>query len=140
MNTDSIAGCEFCEAAGGEILWQDDFCRVILVADPDSPGFCRVILNRHVREMTDLEPSARERLMRVVFAVEEAVRQAMRPDKINLASLGNMVPHLHWHVIPRFADDRHFPNPIWGQPMRTPVTRETPRAALTAALHKRLAR
>jgi len=135
-----MAGCEFCETAGGEFLWQDDFCRVILVADPDYPGFCRVILNRHVREMTDLEPSARERLMRVVFAAEEAVRQAIRPDKINLASLGNMVPHLHWHVIPRFADDRHFPNPIWGEPMRAGATRETPRAGIAAALHELLAK
>jgi diadenosine tetraphosphate (Ap4A) HIT family hydrolase len=42
----------------------------------------------------------------------------MQPDKINLASLGNVVPHLHWHVIPRFADDAHFPSPIWASPQR----------------------
>ncbi|HET9651379.1 MAG TPA: HIT family protein, partial [Usitatibacter sp.] len=60
----------------------------------------------------------RERLMDVVFAVEEAVREAMEPDKMNLASLGNMVPHVHWHVIPRFRDDAHFPTPVWGPPQR----------------------
>jgi diadenosine tetraphosphate (Ap4A) HIT family hydrolase len=37
---------------------------------------------------------------------------------VNLASLGNVVPHLHWHVIARFADDKHFPQPIWGQAQR----------------------
>jgi diadenosine tetraphosphate (Ap4A) HIT family hydrolase len=42
----------------------------------------------------------------------------MHPDKINLASLGNMTPHLHWHVIPRFKQDKHFPQPIWGVPQR----------------------
>ena len=140
MNADSIAGCEFCDSAGGEVLWQDDFCRVVLVVEPDYPGFCRVILNRHVREMTELDPSARERLMRVVFATEEAVRRVMQPDKINLASLGNMVPHLHWHVIPRFADDRHFPNPIWGESKRNGAKRETSRAAIAAALHEMLAK
>jgi diadenosine tetraphosphate (Ap4A) HIT family hydrolase len=110
--------CELCDTVGGELLWQDDFCRVVSVNDPSYPGFCRVILNRHLKEMSDLDDGARVRLMSVVFAVEAAVREVLNPDKINLASLGNMTPHLHWHVIPRFADDRHFPNPIWGEARR----------------------
>jgi diadenosine tetraphosphate (Ap4A) HIT family hydrolase len=113
---------------------------VVLVADPDYPVFCRVILNRHVSEMTDLETGARERLMRVVFATEAAVRRVMQPDKINLASFGNMVPHLHWHVIPRYADDRHFPNSIWGEPLRASAAREIPREAIVTALQELLAR
>ena len=140
MDASSIAGCELCDSVGGELLWQDDLCRVILVNDLDYPGYCRVICNRHVREMTDLEASARDRVMRVVFAAEEAVRGVMRPDKINLASFGNMVPHLHWHVIPRFVNDRHFPNSIWGEPQRAGAARETPRAAITAALRELLTR
>jgi diadenosine tetraphosphate (Ap4A) HIT family hydrolase len=81
----------------------------------------RVILNRHVKEMTDL--AERERLMRVVFACESALRSLYQPDKINLASLGNVVPHLHWHVIARFADDAHFPDAIWAAPRRKAATR-----------------
>lgn len=111
--------CELCDSVGGELLWRNALCRVVLVADPDYPGFCRVILNRHVAEMTDLSAAEREALMQVVFAVEAAVRELLKPDKVNLASLGNVVPHLHWHVIPRFRDDRNFPNPIWGEPCRT---------------------
>lgn len=89
----------------------------------DYPGFCRVIANRHVREMTDLDLAARERLMRAVYACEALLRQVYRPDKINLASLGNVVPHLHWHVIARFADDRHYPDPIWAAPRRAAAPR-----------------
>ncbi|MGH6609869.1 MAG: HIT family protein, partial [Burkholderiaceae bacterium] len=48
-----------------------------------------------------------------------AQREVLQPTKMNLASLGNMTPHLHWHVIPRFADDLHFPRPVWGAPQRT---------------------
>ncbi len=110
--------CPLCSDAGQDILWRDALCRVILVGDADYPGFCRVILNRHVREMTDLDAAERQRLMAVVFAVESAVREALNPDKINLASLGNMVPHVHWHVIPRFSGDRHFPDAIWAAPKR----------------------
>lgn len=110
--------CELCNEPGGELIWQDSFCRVVRLDDVDYPGFCRVILNRHIKEMSDLEIHERERLMAVVFAVEQAVRDIMHPDKINLASLGNKTPHLHWHVIPRYAHDRHFPDPIWSASRR----------------------
>ena len=110
--------CDFCHSAGGEVLWQNALCRVVRVEDPDYPGFCRVILNRHVREVGDLPPEERRALMEVVFTVEAVVRAALEPDKMNLASLGNMTPHVHWHVIPRFRDDRHFPNPVWAAPAR----------------------
>lgn len=111
-------GCELCDNPGGELIWQDDFCRVVRIDDVDYPGFCRVVMNRHIREMSDLDEDERARLMRVVFRVEQAVRDVMRPDKINLASLGNKTPHLHWHVIPRFTRDRHFPEPIWAATQR----------------------
>ncbi len=112
--------CQLCREAGGEILWQDELCRLVLVADADYPGFCRVVWKRHVAEMTELDAAERRHLMSVVFAAETALRATARPDKVNLASLGNVVPHLHWHVIPRWRDDRHFPNPIWGKALREP--------------------
>ena len=116
---------------------------MVRVDEPDYPGFCRVILKRHAREMTDLDPAEREALMAVVWKVEEAVRETMRPDKMNLASLGNMVPHVHWHVIPRYSDDRHFPGPIWAPPKReslVPREREASAQRLAAALLERLNR
>lgn len=60
----------------------------------------------------------RQRLFDAVLRAEAALREVMAPDKINLAALGNVVPHLHWHVIPRFADDPHFPNAVWGARLR----------------------
>ena len=105
--------CELCHGTGGALLWQNDLCRVVAVDEPGLPGFLRVVLQNHVREMTDLAESDRFRLMAVVFKVEAHVRQWLEPDKMNLASLGNLTPHLHWHVIPRWRDDRHFPAPVW---------------------------
>ncbi|WP_114698195.1 HIT family protein [Polynucleobacter necessarius] len=99
----------------GLFIWRGDDCRVILVNDPDLPGFCRVIWNQHIAEMTDLTHGEREHLMTLVFAVEEAVRHVMQPDKVNLAALGNMVSHIHWHVIPRFKDDVFFPGSSWSK-------------------------
>ena len=119
--TAAPAPCELCETTGGTLLWQNGLCRVVAVTDADYPGYCRVILGRHAREMTDLADEERRRLLDVVLAVEAAVREAMRPDKMNLASLGNMTPHVHWHVIPRFRDDRHFPGPVWSEAKRASV-------------------
>jgi len=110
--------CVFCEEAGGEVLWEDDYCRAVWAYEADYPGLCRVILDRHIKEMTDLDPKGRDHLMRVVFALEQALVQVLRPEKINLASLGNQIPHLHWHVIPRFKDDPHYPFAIWGRKAR----------------------
>lgn len=105
--------CELCSEAGGEIIVQSQAWRVVLIDDANYPGFCRVIWQAHVKEMTDLAPADRSRLMQIVCKVEQVIRDLMQPHKINLASLGNMVPHLHWHVIPRYLDDAHFPQPIW---------------------------
>lgn len=135
-----MSGCELCSSPGGSVLWSSPACRVVRVADPHYPGFCRVIWNAHVREMTDLRPEDRQTVMKVVFAVETVLRQCFQPDKINLASFGNMTPHVHWHVIPRWADDRHFPEPVWGQVQRdAPTVRpavddDTLAAALATAI------
>ena len=106
--------CPLCQPSMHEVLWQDGFCRVVLLNDADYPAYCRVELIAHTKEMTDLVPNDRARMMKVVFAVETAMREVVKPDKINLASLGNKTPHLHWHVIPRFENDKHFPNSHWG--------------------------
>lgn len=111
----NLNSCTLCQPSNQLILWQDDFCRVVLLNDADYPAYCRVELKEHVKEMTDLAPADRARTMKVVFAVETAIREVIQPDKINLASLGNKTPHVHWHLIPRFETDKHFPNSHWGE-------------------------
>ncbi len=137
--------CPLCASDGGDVLFRDALLRVVQVDDPDYPGFLRVIVNAHVREMTDLPVADRRRLLDAVLAVESAQREVLAPTKVNLASLGNQVPHLHWHVIPRFADDAHFPQPIWGERQREPdlerlAERRQRLAALRQAIVARLAR
>lgn len=131
--------CALCQDPGGEILWEDGLCRVIRVGGPegvDYPGYCRVVWRRHVREMSDLDNAERRHLMALVFATESALRRLYAPEKINLASLGNLVPHLHWHVIPRYSDDPNFPAPIWAG-AKPHVSPPAPRPAVgNIALHQ----
>ncbi|WP_413672850.1 HIT family protein [Massilia cellulosiltytica] len=113
-----MIGCELCELAVPTVVDNDKFA-VILVDDANYPGFARVIWKDHVREVSDLADADRLLLNDAVWQLELAVREVMQPLKVNVASLGNVVPHLHWHVIPRYADDAHFPAPVWAQAQRT---------------------
>ncbi|ROV57278.1 HIT family protein [Neisseria chenwenguii] len=112
--------CPVCRAENEEILLQTPNLRVIAVHnEAGAPAFCRVIWQAHVTEMTDLPSESRAELMDMVYRVEAAMRKVFRPAKINLASLGNVVPHLHWHVIARFENDANFPAPIWVPAVRS---------------------
>jgi len=138
----AVIACELC-VPQQDPVWRNDQFTVILVDDANYPGFCRVIWNTHAKEMSDLTAAERVTIMDAVNQVELAQRAVLAPDKINLASLGNVVPHLHWHVIPRFADDAHFPNPVWAQAVRTPepatlAARRALLPPLSAAIVQRL--
>ena len=111
-----VSGCELCDGDGGEQIVRREKWRVVRVLGADGaayPGYCRVVWNEHVKELTDLSAADRQEFMAAVFSLESALRQALKPEKMNLASLGNLTPHLHWHVIPRFRDDPAFPKPVW---------------------------
>ncbi len=111
--------CELCATDGGELLYRDDELRIVAITGADGEsyrGFCRVVWNAHVKEMTDLSPAERSLFMKAVFKLEAVLREQLHPEKMNIASLGNMTPHLHWHVIPRFVDDATYPKPIWATP------------------------
>jgi len=105
--------CPLCQTPGGRVLVQTGEYRVVWPDELGHPGLLRVIAQGHVAEMTDLRPDERLRLIDAVWTVETAMRRVLGPDKINLASLGNWVPHLHWHVVPRWKGDLQFPGSIW---------------------------
>ena len=110
--------CAICNGNDGEIIWNDNTLRVVLLDHPDYKGYCRVELIAHQKEMTDLDEALQFNIMRCVFKVETVLRKIFNPEKINLASLGNKTPHIHWHIIPRFIEDAHFPNSYWGEKLR----------------------
>ena len=115
--------CEFCDEDGGEVIVRHENWRVVRVAGTDGEayrGFCRVIWNDHVKEMSDLTVADRGVLMAAVFKLEAVLRESLKPEKMNIASLGNQTPHLHWHVIPRYRDDPAYPRPVWA--IATPAT------------------
>ena len=118
MTTDTVLPCPLCSSDGGTLVFRNDHLRVIQADEPGFPAFYRVVWNAHVAEFSDLTAAERDTCMQAVMAVEQALRSVLQPTKINLAALGNMVPHLHWHVVARFEWDSHFPSPVWCTPQR----------------------
>lgn len=106
--------CLFCAKLSEKVVLSNHICRVILVQDDIYPGYVQVVANNHVKELTDLSHDDAIVIFNTIWQMENKIRQIFNPVKVNIASLGNMVPHLHWHIIPRFINDKHFPNPIWG--------------------------
>ena len=123
--------CPLCTSPGGLAIaeYKKDgkdaaLFRIIRADDANFPVFYRLVWQNHVAEFSDLSPAERQLCMEAVACVEQALREQLNAaacpaTKMNLASLGNVVPHLHWHIIARFDWDSHYPDPVWAAPRRT---------------------
>lgn len=124
----SDAPCVLCHTDGGLVLYRNADWRLVRTEDtPSHPVFYRVIWNHHVAEFSDLSLAERHSSMDALARFESALRGGLRDvnlpaRKFNLASLGNVVPHLHWHLVARFDTDAQFPGPIWAPAVRADDT------------------
>ncbi|MFZ5577811.1 MAG: HIT family protein [Pseudomonadota bacterium] len=114
----SQTSCPLCRNEGEHVVWRGPAFRLIRAAEPLLPAFYRVVWNAHVAEFSDLSALDRLSCMDAVALAEQTLRATLQPDKINLASLGNVVPHLHWHVIARWGWDAFWPQSAWSAPPR----------------------
>ncbi len=96
------------------------------------PGWTILVLKRHATELWELAQPERAALIEEVSAVAEALARALGAVKINYELLGNQVPHIHWHLLPRLPDDPAPQGPVW-------VVEHEPRRLTPAALGQRLA-
>lgn len=112
------AACPLCTAAGGRVVLQAGKWRLVHADEPGFPAFYRLVWQEHVREFSQLARTERHEVADVLAAIESAMLGVLQPAKVNLASLGNAVPHLHWHVVARFEWDSHFPGAVWALAQR----------------------
>jgi len=87
----------------------------VLNRDQFFPGYTLLFTKIHATELFQLEQTVRSELMEEVSRLAQALYSVFAPDKINYELLGNMVPHIHWHIVPRFASEALWPRPIWAE-------------------------
>ncbi|MBI3603531.1 MAG: HIT family protein [Nitrospirae bacterium] len=85
-----------------------------LFEDQFFPGWTVLVLKRHARELFDLTRDERSQVIEEVTAVARALAEVFQPVKINYGLLGNQLPHIHWHVVPRLAGDPVPLDAVWG--------------------------
>jgi diadenosine tetraphosphate (Ap4A) HIT family hydrolase len=106
-------------------------------------GQCQLIFDpRHVARLDQLTPGEWTLLANDLYMAQQAVVRVLRPDHINVEALGNVVPHLHWHIVPRYRNDPSWGAPIWRVPLSSmPETRlsDEEREALIASLRTAIA-
>ena len=90
--------------------------RLVLNRDQFFPGYCLLFSKVHATEPFHLSNDDFHTMMSEVRLVAKALYNLYRPTKMNYELLGNMVPHIHWHLVPRFDSDPLWPKPIWSEP------------------------
>jgi len=105
-------------------LAQFGLCEVRLMDDANHPWLILVPRVENAVEVVDLDASQQAQLMQEIDRASRALQVAVKPHKLNVAALGNVVPQLHIHVIARFHDDIAWPRPVWGMASAQPYSPE----------------
>jgi diadenosine tetraphosphate (Ap4A) HIT family hydrolase len=95
-------------------IYEFPLSQLRLIPDGENPWFLLIPLQDGLRDWSDLKQKDQYQLTDEINIVCNALKEKYQPDKLNVASLGNMVPQLHIHIIARYQDDRAWPGPIWG--------------------------
>jgi diadenosine tetraphosphate (Ap4A) HIT family hydrolase len=133
--------CPFCPPAQDNdelLIARLDICDLLLNRDQFFPGYCLLVSRRHISELFHLAQTERQAMMEEVNQVAAVLAALYRPAKMNYELLGNMVPHIHWHLIPRQTTDFLWPRPVWSEPHApkhlSPAEYATAVVAIRAAL------
>ena len=92
--------------------------------DANHPWLILVPRVENAVEVIDLDAAQQAQLMQEMDHASRALQTAVKPHKLNVAALGNVVPQLHVHVIARFQDDIAWPRPVWGMATAQPYSPE----------------
>ena len=87
------------------------------IHESEIPWF-KIFTHEPHKEFSECSRDERIMIFDALDLIEKEMIAYFRPDKINIASFGNMLPRVHWHVMARFKNDSYFPEPMWGSKQR----------------------
>jgi diadenosine tetraphosphate (Ap4A) HIT family hydrolase len=118
MTNTLLTDCPMCSRWNDEAelrVMEFEHSYLTLNRDQFFPGYCLLFSKQHITELFDLDLESRQGMMEEVTRTAAALAKLFRSDKINYELLGNMVPHIHWHLVPRLCTDPLWPRPVWAE-------------------------
>jgi len=97
-------------------IYQNDLIRVE-IEESEIP-WLKVFTQIAYNEFSETPNETKLEIFRVLDIIEKEMLHSFQPKKINIASFGNYLPHVHWHIMARFEEDSYFPEPMWGKKQR----------------------
>lgn len=98
------------------ILYENKLVKVEI--EPFEIPWIKIFTQKPIKEFSQCDNETKLEILRVLDIVEKEMLEYFKPDKINIASFGNYVPHVHFHIQARFKNDSYFPEPTWGTKQR----------------------
>ncbi|OQX74736.1 MAG: HIT family protein [Campylobacteraceae bacterium 4484_4] len=112
--------------------------RIWIEREESDIPWLKIFPRQSCRELSECDPDTKRVLWKVLDIIERAMLAYYRPEKINIASFGNYLPRVHLHIMARFREDSHFPEPMWGEKQREAKLDLPPFEAFIALLHQEL--
>ena len=107
--------CLLCTNINEIIIINNRLFRIVIIDNQDYPGYLNLITNKHFKELTDMSLIDAKKIFSAIYKIEQIIKIIYQCDKVNIFSFGNKVMHVHWHIVPRYINDKHFPNSIFGE-------------------------
>ncbi|RBQ29366.1 HIT family protein [Aliarcobacter vitoriensis] len=98
------------------VIFKNEFIN-IQIEDSEIP-WLKIFTNEQIKEFSQCNKQTKEEIWKYLDIIEKIMIKHFNPDKINIASFGNYVPHVHFHIMARFKEDSFFPEPMWGKKQR----------------------
>ena len=97
-------------------IYQNDL--VYVEIEESEIPWLKIFTRTPYKELSEAPQEVKAEIWRLLDIIEKEMLAFYKPDKINIASFGNYLPHLHMHIMARFRDDSFFPEPMWGEQQR----------------------
>ena len=97
-------------------LFKNDLIKIEI--EPSEIPWLKIFTNEPIKEFSNCDENTKKEIWKYLDLIEKEMISYFKPEKINIASFGNYVPHVHFHIMARFKEDSFFPEPMWGKKQR----------------------
>ncbi len=99
-----------------QVIFENSLIKI--ETEPHEVPWLKIFTKELIKEFSQCSSELQLEILRVLNIIEKEMLSYYNPDKINIASFGNYLPHVHFHIQARFKNDSYFPEPLWGEKQR----------------------